>query len=85
MSEYNPIYNVNANSDKSNDTFDFAMPDIPDPVEEKKVELKDKDAVGFKFGFRVGRLYGYDECKDEWQAFFDGKLNGKSQSKPSER
>ena len=51
MSEYNPIYNVNANSDKSNDTFDFAMPDIPDPVEEKKAELKDKDAVGFKFGF----------------------------------
>jgi len=51
MSEYNPIYNVNANSDKSNDTFDFAMPNIPDPVEEKKAELKDKDAVGFKFGF----------------------------------
>ena len=41
--------------------------------------------LGFKFGFRVGRLYGFDECKDEWQAFYDGELNGKSQSKPSER
>lgn len=51
MNEFNPIYNVNANTDKSNDTFDFAMPDIPDPIEDKKVELKDKDSVGFKFGF----------------------------------
>ena len=41
--------------------------------------------IGFKFGFRVGRLYGFDECKDEWQAFFDGELNGNSQTKPSER
>jgi len=51
MSEYNPLYNVNANNDSKNDTFDFAMPDIPDPVEPAQVELKDKDAVGFKFGF----------------------------------
>ena len=41
--------------------------------------------LGFKFGFRVGRLYGYDECKDEWQAFYDGELSGKTQIKPSER
>jgi cell division GTPase FtsZ len=27
------------------------MPDIPEPTQEEKVELKDKDAVGFKFGF----------------------------------
>lgn len=41
--------------------------------------------LGFKFGFRVGRLYGYDECKDEWQAFYVGELTGNTQIKPSER
>ena len=51
MSEYNPIYNVNTNSSASNDTFDFTMPDIPEPPQSEKPEPKDKDSVGFKFGF----------------------------------
>ena len=53
MSDFNPIYNTGDEeaNDQNNDTFDFAMPDIPEPTQEEKVELKDKDAVGFKFGF----------------------------------
>lgn len=53
MSDFNPIYQTGNETEpvKDNDTFDFAMPDIPDAVEEKKEELKDKDSVGFKFGF----------------------------------
>lgn len=55
MSDFNPIYGVGndpqSQNQGANDTFDFAMPDIPDAVEENKEELKDKDAVGFKFGF----------------------------------
>jgi len=54
MSDFNPIYETGSkddNPDSNSDTFDFAMPDIPDPVEETKQELKDRDAVGFKFGF----------------------------------
>jgi cell division GTPase FtsZ len=53
MSDFNPIYNTGDEqpANQGNDTFDFAMPDIPDPVEEKKEELKDRDPVGFKFGF----------------------------------
>ena len=51
MSDYNPIYGVNTNPQPANDTFDFAMPDIPQAVEPEKQELKDKDVVGFKFGF----------------------------------
>jgi cell division GTPase FtsZ len=54
MSDFNPIYDVGADNEPdagNNDTFDFAMPDIPEPTQEEKVELKDKDAVGFKFGF----------------------------------
>ena len=51
MSEYNPIYNVNTNPPASNDTFDFAMPDIPELPQAEKPEPKDKDPVGFKFGF----------------------------------
>jgi cell division GTPase FtsZ len=50
MSDFNPIYNVGS-QEKSNDTFDFAMPDIPDPIEDVKPKLQDRDAVGFKFGF----------------------------------
>ena len=38
------------NTDK-NDVFDFQMPEIPDPVQETAQEFKDKDTVGFKFGF----------------------------------
>lgn len=34
-----------------NDVFDFQMPDIPEPVQEAFREFKDKDNVGFKFGF----------------------------------
>ena len=51
MNEHNPIYGVNPNPPSSNDTFDFAMPDIPEPPQSEKPEPKDKDAVGFKFGF----------------------------------
>lgn len=38
------------NTDK-NDVFDFQMPEIPNPVQETAQEFKDKDTVGFKFGF----------------------------------
>ena len=41
--------------------------------------------IGCKFGFLLGRFYGYHECKNEWQIFFDGELNGNTQTKPSER
>lgn len=38
-------------STNQNDIFDFQMPDIPEPVQEAFREFKDKDNVGFKFGF----------------------------------
>lgn len=34
-----------------NDVFDFQMPEAPEPVQETTLEFKDKDNVGFKFGF----------------------------------
>lgn len=34
-----------------NDVFDFQMPEAPEPVQETVQEFKDKDNVGFKFGF----------------------------------
>lgn len=34
-----------------NDVFDFQMPEAPEPVQETAQEFKDKDTVGFKFGF----------------------------------
>lgn len=34
-----------------NDVFDFQMPEIPEPALETVQEFKDKDTVGFKFGF----------------------------------
>lgn len=34
-----------------NDVFDFQMPEAPEPVQEAVQEFKDKDSVGFKFGF----------------------------------
>ena len=51
MSQHNPLYNVNPSPQAANDTFDFAMPDIPEPPQQEKQEPVDKDAVGFKFGF----------------------------------
>lgn len=56
MSDFNPIYNTGGsegdeNSNQSNDIFDFAMPDIPEPEEQQEKQFKDRDAVGFKFGF----------------------------------
>jgi cell division GTPase FtsZ len=36
---------------EKNDVFDFQMPEIPEPVQETAQEFKDKDNVGFKFGF----------------------------------
>ena len=48
MNDHNPIYGINPNPSASNDTFDFAMPDIPEPPQSEKPEPKDKDAVGFK-------------------------------------
>ena len=51
MNEHNPIYGVNPNPTSSNDTFDFVMPDIPEPPQNEKPEPKDRDSVGFKFGF----------------------------------
>lgn len=61
MSDFNPIYETGDEeaNNQSNDTFDFAMPDIPEPTQEEKVEIKDKDAVGFKFGF-IGAGQGGD-------------------------
>lgn len=38
------------NNDK-NDVFDFQMPEIPEASPELTQEFKDKDPVGFKFGF----------------------------------
>jgi len=38
------------NNDK-NDVFDFQMPEIPETSPELTQEFKDKDPVGFKFGF----------------------------------
>jgi len=38
-------------STNQNDIFDFQMPEIPEPVQEAFKEFKDKDNVGFKFGF----------------------------------
>jgi len=38
------------NTDK-NDIFDFQMPEAPEQVQETVQEFKDKDSVGFKFGF----------------------------------
>ena len=43
MNEHNPIYGVNPNPPSSNDTFDFAMPDIPEPA-----------SFGLTKGFYVG-------------------------------
>ena len=34
-----------------NDVFDFQMPEVPEPAQETVQEFKDKDTVGFKFGF----------------------------------
>ena len=51
MSQHNPLYNVNPSPQAANDTFDFAMPDIPEPPQQEKLEPVDKEAVGFKFGF----------------------------------
>lgn len=36
---------------EKNDVFDFQMPEVPEPVQEAIQEFKDKDTVGFKFGF----------------------------------
>ena len=36
---------------EKNDIFDFQMPDIPEPIQDATQEFKDKDNVGFKFGF----------------------------------
>jgi len=36
---------------EKNDVFDFQMPEVPEPVQETAQEFKDKDTVGFKFGF----------------------------------
>ena len=49
--DHNPIYEDGAsNLNQKNDIFDFEMPEIPDPAEEQK-QIKDRDEVGFKFGF----------------------------------
>jgi len=62
MNDHNPIYGMNPNPPASNDTFDFAMPDIPEPPQSEKPEPKDKDAVGFKFGF-IGAGQGGGKLK----------------------
>jgi cell division GTPase FtsZ len=61
MQDFNPIYSTKRpmtdeiKSDlagsATGDTFDLNMPDMPDLHEEREQVIKDKDAVGFKFGF----------------------------------
>jgi hypothetical protein len=36
---------------EKNDIFDFQMPDITEPIQDATQEFKDKDNVGFRFGF----------------------------------
>jgi cell division GTPase FtsZ len=51
MSNYNPLYETGSDSNQSNDIVDLDLPSIPEPSEEQVKELKDRDPVGFNFGF----------------------------------
>ena len=51
MSNYNPLYETGSDSNQSNDVVDLDLPSIPEPSEEQVKELKDRDPVGFNFGF----------------------------------
>jgi len=51
MSDFNPIYGTGSDATANSDIVDLELPSIPEAPIEEKVEIKDRDPVGFKFGF----------------------------------
>ncbi len=53
MSDYNPLYGTGNTEEINNnhDIVDLQLPDIPQVEETVIKEIKDRDPVGFKFGF----------------------------------
>jgi len=51
MSNYNPLYNTGGDANQSSDIVDLDLPSIPEAQENHVQELKDRDPVGFNFGF----------------------------------
>lgn len=51
MSDFNPIYGTGSDNTINSDVVDLELPSIPEAPVEEKIEVKDRDPVGFKFGF----------------------------------
>ena len=51
MSDFNPIYGTGSDATANSDIVDLELPSIPEAPVEEKIEVKDRDPVGFKFGF----------------------------------
>ena len=51
MSDFNPIYGTGSDNISNSDIVDLELPSIPEALIEEKIEIKDRDVVGFKFGF----------------------------------
>ena len=51
MSDFNPIYGTGSDNTANSDIVDLELPSIPEAPVEEKIEVKDRDPVGFKFGF----------------------------------
>ena len=52
MSDFNPLYGTGSDAaSQSNDIVELELPSIPETQEEEIKEIKDRDPVGFKFGF----------------------------------
>lgn len=51
MSDFNPIYGTGSDNTTNSDVVDLELPSIPEAPVEEKIEVKDRDPVGFKFGF----------------------------------
>ena len=51
MSDFNPIYGTGSDNTSNSDIVDLDLPSIPEAPIEEKIEIKDRDVVGFKFGF----------------------------------
>lgn len=51
MSDFNPIYGTGSDNTANSDIVDLELPSIPEATIEEKIEVKDRDPVGFKFGF----------------------------------
>ena len=51
MSDFNPIYGTGSDNTANSDIVDLELPSIPEAPVEEKIEIKDRDPVGFKFGF----------------------------------